>query len=68
MKIQLRVKELIAEKGITQKELAKLTGLREATVSDITRGTRTGVNFEHLAKIAEALNINDISEIIELEK
>ena len=38
------------------------------TVSDIARGTRTVINFEHLGKIATALEIDDIRKIIVLEK
>ncbi|MFV0242746.1 MAG: hypothetical protein ACK5H4_22260 [Lacrimispora sphenoides] len=29
--------------------------MRESTISDIVRGTRTVINFEHLSKVAEAL-------------
>ena len=67
-KIELRVKQLLDEKGITQKKLAELTGIRESTISDISRGSRTVMNFEHIAKIADALNIDDIRTIIELKK
>lgn len=66
--VKLRVKELLEEKGITQKKLAEMAGIRESTISDIVRGTRTVINFEHLGKIATALEINDIREIIDLEE
>lgn len=66
--VKLRVKELIEEKGITQKKLAEIAGIRESTISDIVRGTRTVINFEHLGKIATALDIDDIRKIIDLEK
>ena len=66
--MKLRVKELLEEKGITQKKLAEMAGVRESTISDIVRGTRTVINFEHLGKIATALEINDIREIIDLEE
>ena len=66
--VKLRVKELLEEKGITQKKLAEMAGVRESTISDIVRGTRTVINFEHLGKIATALEINDIREIIDLEE
>lgn len=67
-RVRLRVKELLDEKGITQKKLAELAGVRESTISDIVRGTRTVINFEHLAKIATALEIDDIRKIIDLEE
>ena len=65
--IKLKVKELIDEKGMTQKTLAQLSGIRESTISDIVRGTRTVINFEHLSKIAEALKVNDIRELIDFK-
>ena len=66
--VKLRLKELLDERGITQKKLAEMAGMRESTVSDIVRGTRTVINFEHLAKIATALEIDDIRKIIDLEE
>ena len=67
-RVKLRVKELLEEEGITQKKLAEKAGVRESTISDIVRGTRTVINFEHLGKIATALEISDIRKIIDLEK
>ena len=65
--IKLKVKDLIDEKGMTQKTLAQLSGIRESTISDIVRGTRTVINFEHLSKTAEALKVNDIRELIDFK-
>ncbi|MCC8050128.1 MAG: helix-turn-helix transcriptional regulator [Clostridiales bacterium] len=45
-----------------------MTGIRESTISDVVRSTRTVINFEHLSKIAEALEISEISQIIDFEK
>ena len=67
-RVKLRVKELLEEEGITQKKLAEMAGVRESTISDIVRGTRTVINFEDLGKIAPALEISDIRKIIDLEK
>ena len=58
-KVKLKVKELLEERNITQKKLAQISGIRESTISDIVRGTRTVINFEHLSKIAEALEIDN---------
>ena len=66
--IKMKVKELLDERKMTQKELAKRSGIRESTISDIVRGTRTVINFEHLSKVAEALNVTDIRELIDFEE
>ena len=52
---------------MTQSELAKLSNLTETAVSKFVRGQGISINKEHLEKIASALNITDISEILELE-
>lgn len=66
--VRLKVRELLEEQGITQKKLAELAGVRESTISDIVRGSRTVINFEHLARIASALEIDDIRQLIDLEE
>ena len=67
-KVKLKVKVLLEERNITQKKLAQISGIRESTISDIVRGTRTVINFEHLSKIAEALEIDNISQLIDFEE
>ena len=67
-KVKLKVKELLEERNITQKKLAQISGIRESTISDIVRGTRTVINFEHLSKIAEALEIDNISQLFDFEE
>ena len=64
--VKLKVKEVLEKNKISQKRLAEISGIRESTISDIVRGTRTVINFEHLTKIAIALNISDIRELIDL--
>ena len=65
--VKLKVKEILEERKITQKKLAEVSGIRESTISDIVRGARTVINLEHLSKIAEALEITDIRELIDFE-
>ncbi|MBG9533243.1 DNA-binding protein [Bacillus thuringiensis] len=68
LEVKFKLKDILEERNLTQKELAKLSNVREATISEIARGTRTVINFKHLAAIANALNITDIQQIIVLEK
>lgn len=68
MILKTRIKEILTEREMTQKELAGLTGLRENTISDITKNTRDSINREHIGKIAAALNIEDPNEILYFEK
>ena len=65
--VKLKVKEAQESRKLSQKKLAEMSGIRESTISDIVRGTRTVINFEHLSKIAEALEVTDIRELIDFE-
>lgn len=66
--VKVKVKEILEERKLTQKKLADISGIRESTISDIVRGSRTVINFEHLSKIAEVLKITDIRDIIDFEE
>ena len=65
--VKLKVKEALESRKLSQKKLAEMSGIRESTISDIVRGTRTVINFEHLSKSAEALEVTDIRELIDFE-
>ena len=65
--VKLKVKDALDKRELSQKRLAEMSGIRESTICDIVRGTRTVINFEHLSKIAEALEITDIRELIDFE-
>lgn len=66
--IRNKIRNVLLDKKITQRELSQMTGIRESTISEIVRGTKTVINFEHIGKIATALNITDIRELFEIVK
>lgn len=53
---------------MTQKELSLKSNVRQAAISELCRNERKEINLEQMERIAEALEINDISELIEIEK
>ncbi|WP_270172593.1 helix-turn-helix domain-containing protein [Paenibacillus sp. SYP-B4298] len=53
---------------MTQKQLSELTGIRPAAISEICNNQRTSINREHIEKIAHCLDIQDIRDLIRLEK
>lgn len=55
--IKLRVKEILKEKGRTQKELAELLGMTEVGLSK-TINEDGNPPFKRLQEIAEALNVD----------
>lgn len=58
-----RIKEIIKEQGISQKELAKMVGMSEPGLSNAINGSATK---ETLKKVADVLKV-DISELIKEE-
>ncbi|WP_244856880.1 helix-turn-helix transcriptional regulator [Oceanobacillus sp. J11TS1] len=51
---------------ISLRELSRLTDIQHATLSELSNHKRENINFYHIEKIAEALGIHDIREIIDL--
>lgn len=69
MKIRIRLDEVLkARNNMTQKQLADMTKIRPAAISELYNNQRKTINKEHLEKIADALNIEDINELITIEK
>lgn len=65
--VKIKLKEILTERNMTQSELAKLSNLSETVISIFVRGKGNSINKEYLSKIASALNIEDIRELLELE-
>lgn len=64
--IELKIGELIKNRGITQSKLSEMTGIRQAALSQLARGNVERIYIEHLQKIANALDVKDINELITL--
>lgn len=64
--VVLKIGDAISSRGLTQKQVAEMTGIRPAAISALSRGFIDRLTLDHLAKIAEALHIGDIRELIDL--
>lgn len=53
-----RIAELRKAKGLSQNELAKRAGIRQATLSAIEAGTTRRVDFAVLERVADALGVD----------
>lgn len=67
MEVYLKLKEVLNERGITQKELASITGLRPNAISEMVNNNRQTFNREQVAKVITALGITDMNEIFEVK-
>ena len=56
MKVQERIKMLMEERGLTQKELANLSGITEASMSKYLSGERTP-RIDVIVNLANALHV-----------
>lgn len=64
--IVLKLRYQLNKRNMTQKELAELTSIRPNAISALARGYVDRLNLDHLERIADALDITDINELIEL--
>ncbi|HFJ9448176.1 MULTISPECIES: helix-turn-helix domain-containing protein [Bacillus cereus group] len=62
-----RLGELLKERGMSQGDLSRLTGIRVATINEIANIKKTNVNMLHLVPIMIALRITDMTEIFYVE-
>lgn len=65
-KIRLKLAELLEEREIGQRELSRITGIRQASISEMCQNKTIRLPLENLAAICEVLDV-DVSDIIELE-
>jgi putative transcriptional regulator len=68
VKLRVKLDEVLKDRNMSQKELAELTGIRPAAISELYNNQRKSINRDHIEKIAAALNISDINELITLDK
>ncbi len=65
-KIVIKIAQLTKKNKISLRELSRLTDIRHAALSELSNDKRENINFNHIVRIAEALNISDIREINDL--
>jgi len=56
--VQLRIREERKRRGLTQTELAKRVGVRQATISDLERRSIRRLNMTLLERIARVLKVS----------
>lgn len=61
--IRILLSSLLGERKMSQAELAKLTGIRPNTISELYHEFAERINLEHLDLICEALDC-DLDELI----
>ena len=65
--IIIHLKQRMAERGITQMQLAEMAGVRQATISQMSRGNIEKLHIPTLEKIAWAMGIEDLAQLLTFE-
>ena len=62
--IDIKLRPLLERRGMTQSELAKLTGIRPSTISDICNNNADFIKIDFLNRILNVLQcgLNDVLE------
>lgn len=60
------IDDLLKERGITQKDLAQMTGMRVGTISELVNGKGISINKVQLFAIMTALRVRKMSDIYEV--
>ncbi|MCP3742539.1 helix-turn-helix domain-containing protein [Rossellomorea sp. BNER] len=66
-KVNIKLGKILKERGMTQGDLHRLTGLRVATINELVNFKKKSLTVAHLISIMVALRIWDIRELIEIE-
>ena len=67
MKIEIKLKQLLKERSIKQYQLSEMTGLTTRTISELVNNQVERIPKNAICKIAIALDIEDIREIIDFK-
>ncbi|ALA53533.1 helix-turn-helix transcriptional regulator [Shouchella clausii] len=63
-KVEIAINDLLHKHQLTIHALHLKTGIRRATLSEMASGKRERIQLEHIEKIADALDIDDMNEIL----
>ena len=66
-KVEIRLGEILKERGLSQGDLHRMTGIRVATINEIANAKKYSMNIVHLVCIMSALRITDVREIFNIE-
>ncbi|MCM3293457.1 helix-turn-helix transcriptional regulator [Paenibacillus sp. MER 180] len=66
MAIRVKLRQLLEQKGISQRELARLTGLRASTINHLCSDNVDRVYLETLELVCKTLGVR-IEELIEID-
>lgn len=64
--IKININQLLYKHDISLRELGRLADIDISALSTLSRGHRKRVDLGHIKRIAEALDIDDMNEILKI--
>lgn len=68
MKLQIKLKEILREREITQTELSAMSNVTQSKISNLCNNNLKELNIGILERLANALEIEDVSLLMQFEK
>jgi DNA-binding Xre family transcriptional regulator len=68
MEIICKLPEIMETRSLRQSDLVKLTGLNPKTISAMVRGRSSQFDRETLKKLVEVLELDSLSDLIEIAR
>lgn len=65
-KVIVCLKELVEDKGISLRELARLSDIEPSIINKLANNKHERIYLPHIERIAESLDIDDISLILKI--
>lgn len=68
IKVKLQLNQLVHKHDLSITQLHIKTGIRPATLSELANERRQRIQFDHLEKIVNVLDIKDMNELFRIEE
>lgn len=68
MQLHINLKEIMKDRKITQTELSAMSNVTQAKISNLCNNKMKELNIGIIERIADALEIEDISTLMQLKK
>ncbi len=64
-KVVIKIKSLLQQRHMSLRELSRLSDVRHAALSELANQKRQNINLNHIERIAEVLNLEDIRDLLD---
>ncbi|MBC2368398.1 helix-turn-helix transcriptional regulator [Listeria booriae] len=65
--VTINLKELVASRNISLRELARLSDIEPSIINKLANNKHERISLRHIERIADALEVDDIRNIISIQ-